>query len=216
MPPWLRVVLLIATVTLFWIAVRRPATQTPSQPKAPPVAESKPAEQQPVEHKPVKVQIVDGRGQPIDTLDVEPKKSPRFSPPAPQTETSTKAPPANPPAPKPKIPRPHSPPPEPAERVVIRDLKLKDQSGRVIYIGDIDLQPTLDRIAAGKRLRFPNDGSVFQNREKRLPKQASGYYREYVVPTPGDDGPGPQRLVIGEKDEIFYTSDHYRTFRRIK
>jgi len=77
-------------------------------------------------------------------------------------------------------------------------------------------QATLDRIAAGEKLRFPNDGSVFQNRERRLPKQPSGYYREYVVPTPSGDGPGPQRLVIGQEGETFYTHDHYRTFRRVK
>lgn len=100
---------------------------------------------------------------------------------------------------------------------VIRNVTLKDQSGRVIFRGDIDLQPTLDRIAAGKLLdRFPNDGSVFQNRERRLPKQPSGYYREYVVPTPDQSGPGPQRVIVGKDGEVFYTSNHYQSFRKVR
>lgn len=105
--------------------------------------------------------------------------------------------------------------------LVIRDLALRDQDDRVIYRGDIDLRPTLERIAAGKKLRFPNDGSVFQNREGRLPRQPSGSYREWVVPTPGEDGPGPQRIVtesgFGKEQgaAAWYTADHYRTFRKL-
>ena len=101
--------------------------------------------------------------------------------------------------------------------LVITNLKLKDETGRVIYQGDIDLQPTLDRIAAGDLLdRFRNDGSTFQNRERRLPRQPAGYYQEYVVPTPGERGPGPQRVVLGKDGEVYYTSDHYKSFRRIR
>lgn len=100
-------------------------------------------------------------------------------------------------------------------RLVIRNVSLRDQDGAVIYRGDIDLRPTLARIEAGKKLRFSHDGSVFQNREGRIPPQASGYYREWVVPTPGEDGPGPQRIVTGSAGETWYTADHYRTFQRI-
>lgn len=99
--------------------------------------------------------------------------------------------------------------------LVIEGLSLRDSEGRTIYRGSIDLAPTLERIAAGKRLRFPNDGSTFQNRERRLPGRAAGYYREWVVPTPGEPGPGPQRLVTGEEGEVWYTPDHYRSFRRV-
>lgn len=101
------------------------------------------------------------------------------------------------------------------EGPVIEGLSLRDADGRTIYRGSIDLGPTLERIAAGKRLRFPNDGVTFQNRERRLPGRPSGYYREWVVPTPGEPGPGPQRLVVGEEGDVWYTSDHYRSFRRI-
>lgn len=98
---------------------------------------------------------------------------------------------------------------------MIKGLALRDASGRTIYRGEIDLAPTLERIAAGRRLRFPNDGTTFQNRENRLPRRPPGYYREWVVPTPKEPGPGPQRLITGDGGEVWYTSDHYRSFRRL-
>ena len=75
-----------------------------------------------------------------------------------------------------------------------------------------ELRPTLDRINRGERFPHRNDGSIFGNREGRLPQRPYGYYREYVHPTPGVEGPGAQRLVIGQEGEIYYTPDHYRTF----
>ena len=97
----------------------------------------------------------------------------------------------------------------------IEGMVIRDQDGDVAFRGTIDLTATLQRVEAGKKLRFPNDGSVFQNREKRLPVKPAGYYREWVHPTEGLDGPGPQRIVTGEQGEIYYTPDHYRTFRRL-
>lgn len=96
------------------------------------------------------------------------------------------------------------------EGQVIRNL-----DGEVVFRGTVDLSATLQRIQAGKRLPFPNDGTVFQNREKRLPNKPSGHYREYVHPTPNLGGPGPQRIVKGNQGEYFYTPDHYRTFRKL-
>jgi ribonuclease T1 len=62
---------------------------------------------------------------------------------------------------------------------------------------------------------------VFQNRERRLPAQPRGYYREYTVETPGSPDRGARRIVTGGGDggavlprEYFYTADHYRSFRR--
>lgn len=98
----------------------------------------------------------------------------------------------------------------------IPNVSIRDQSGKVVFKGDIDLKPTLDRIAAGKRNEHRNDGSTFQNREGRLPRKSNGYYKEYVHPTPGVGGPGPQRVVIGEEGEVFYTHDHYKSFKRIR
>lgn len=89
-------------------------------------------------------------------------------------------------------------------------------TGDTLPIDTVDLKPTLDRILAGVRDRHRNDGSVFQNRSHRLPRKPDGYYREFVVPTEGVSGPGPQRLVIGGEGEIYYTPDHYETFIRIE
>jgi filamentous hemagglutinin len=54
------------------------------------------------------------------------------------------------------------------------------------------------------------------NGKPALPVQPLGYYREYVVPTPGVNGPGPQRIVIGQGGEMYYTPDHYDTFTPIR
>ena len=98
-----------------------------------------------------------------------------------------------------------------------------DQRTGQVHAGTVDLQPTLDRIHDGIPYPHRNDGSVFQNRppvggdgRPLLPVQPSGYYREYVVPTPGVNGPGPQRIVVGQGGEMFYTPDHYGTFVPIK
>lgn len=98
--------------------------------------------------------------------------------------------------------------------------KLENQTirdfGKVVYKGTIDLQPTLDRIARGERNTHRNDGSTFGNRERRLPQKPSGYYTEYVHPTKGINGPGPQRVIVGKGGDIWYTPDHYETFKKIK
>ena len=79
-----------------------------------------------------------------------------------------------------------------------------------------DLQPTLDRIARGDRNSHRNDGTVFQNRERKLPAKPSGYYKEYVHPTPKLSGPGPQRVIFGTDGDAWYTPDHYKTFIKIR
>ncbi len=64
---------------------------------------------------------------------------------------------------------------------------------------------------------FPHrqDGSVFGNRENRLPRKPRGYYREYTVVTPGLSHRGARRIVTGgDPPEIwYYTDDHYDSFR---
>ncbi len=65
---------------------------------------------------------------------------------------------------------------------------------------------------------FPSerDGITFQNRERLLPQQGRGFYREYTVPTPGEDDRGARRLVTGgargSDQQVFYTGDHYASF----
>ena len=43
----------------------------------------------------------------------------------------------------------------------------------------------LEQILQGGPFRYEKDGTVFGNRERLLPGQKRGYYREYTVPTPG-------------------------------
>lgn len=72
---------------------------------------------------------------------------------------------------------------------------------------------TLNLIDKGGPFPYPQDGTVFQNREGVLPSQSSGYYHEYTVITPGSDDRGARRVVTGKKtDEDYYTADHYATF----
>ena len=85
-----------------------------------------------------------------------------------------------------------------------------------VYQGTVDLQPTLDRIAAGVKYPSRNDGTTFSNNEGLLPQQPAGYYTEHVVPTPEVNGVGPQRLVTGQNGEVYYTPDHYKTFIPVK
>ena len=67
-----------------------------------------------------------------------------------------------------------------------------------------------------RRFAHPQDGSVFGNRERRLPRREHGYYREYTVPTPGLKHRGARRIVTGGDPpaEWYYTADHYGSFRR--
>jgi ribonuclease T1 len=70
-------------------------------------------------------------------------------------------------------------------------------------------------IRMGGPFPYRKDGSVFGNRERRLPRKPSGYYREYTVPTPGSPDRGARRIIAGSEGEMYYTDDHYRNFRRI-
>ncbi|MDQ4104882.1 MAG: ribonuclease N [Actinomycetota bacterium] len=67
-------------------------------------------------------------------------------------------------------------------------------------------------IQRGGPFPYRQDGTVFGNRERRLPQRQSGYYREYTVPTPGEDDRGPRRLITGGTAELYYTGDHYVSF----
>ncbi|SFS93567.1 ribonuclease domain-containing protein [Saccharopolyspora flava] len=72
---------------------------------------------------------------------------------------------------------------------------------------------TYQLIVKGGPFPYPGkDGSTFGNREGELPKQKSGYYKEYTVPTPGSKDRGARRLVTGSQEEVYYTGDHYESF----
>jgi ribonuclease T1 len=87
-----------------------------------------------------------------------------------------------------------------------------------------EARSTLEKIQRGGPFPYRKDGSVFQNRERRLPPQPRGYYTEYTVPTPGARDRGARRIVAGAgpagnpaaSGEYYYTGDHYQSFQRIR
>ena len=75
-------------------------------------------------------------------------------------------------------------------------------------------------ILSGGPFPYSKDGSVFGNRERLLPAEKRGFYREYTVKTPGSRDRGARRIVCGgptrtAPEACFYTADHYASFRRI-
>ena len=99
---------------------------------------------------------------------------------------------------------------------------------------------TLQLVQRGGPYPYERDGVVFGNYEKLLPAAQRGYYREYTVMTPGVRHRGARRMVVGCERErtaqqrpaqqspgplrlahcrdggvVYYTADHYRTFRRV-
>jgi ribonuclease T1 len=80
-------------------------------------------------------------------------------------------------------------------------------------------QRTYGAILNGGPFRYEKDGSVFGNRERLLPRERRGHYREYTVETPGSRDRGARRIVCGGErtapSVCWYTADHYASFRRI-
>ncbi len=78
---------------------------------------------------------------------------------------------------------------------------------------------TYELIRAGGPFPYDKDGVVFGNRERILPAQRRGFYREYTVKTPGSRDRGARRIVCGgaarTPDACFYSADHYASFRKI-
>jgi ribonuclease T1 len=78
---------------------------------------------------------------------------------------------------------------------------------------------TYTLIHQGGPFAHEKDGTVFGNRERLLPSQKRGYYREYTVATPGLRHRGARRIVCGGKpttpETCYYTADHYASFRKI-
>jgi ribonuclease T1 len=76
-------------------------------------------------------------------------------------------------------------------------------------------------ILAGGPFPYSKDGSFFGNRERILPFQRRGYYREYTVQTPGARTRGARRIICGgqqptQPENCFYTADHYQSFYLIQ
>ncbi|MFI6341167.1 ribonuclease domain-containing protein [Streptomyces sp. NPDC050535] len=78
-----------------------------------------------------------------------------------------------------------------------------------------EARETLALIDDGGPFPYARDGAVFGNFERELPRQQRGYYHEFTVRTPGESDRGARRIVTGEGGEIYYTDDHYKSFRAV-
>ncbi len=83
-----------------------------------------------------------------------------------------------------------------------------------------EAQSVTRAIRAGGPFAYPKDGIVFANRERFLPPEYRGFYREYTVATPGARDRGARRIVCGGKQPTapvacYYSNDHYASFHRI-
>ena len=94
-------------------------------------------------------------------------------------------------------------------------------SSGVISVVELPRQgrETYELIRQGGPFPYDKDGAVFGNRERLLPNEKRGFYREYTVITPGSRDRGARRIVCGGPPRTphacFYTADHYASFRQI-
>ena len=99
--------------------------------------------------------------------------------------------------------------------------KTGQPAGDTITLKELPVQgqQTYSAILNGGPFRHEKDGSVFGNRERQLPRERRGHYREYTVDTPGSRDRGARRIVCGGERTTpvacWYTADHYASFRRI-
>ena len=86
-----------------------------------------------------------------------------------------------------------------------------------VFVTELPLEAldTLELIASDGPYPFDRDGLTFQNREGILPDLPRGHYQEFTVVTPGLSHRGAKRLVSGADGELYYTTDHYESFREI-
>lgn len=78
-----------------------------------------------------------------------------------------------------------------------------------------EARQTIALIDRGGPFPYDRDGITFGNREGLLPLQSNGYYREYTVITPGSADRGERRIIAGRDGQLYYTDDHYESFRRV-
>jgi len=94
-----------------------------------------------------------------------------------------------------------------------RDALLDRQIAAVIDSMDRTGRPPAGVAQGGRRA---GRRGVFDNAEGRLPAQPRGYYTETDVWPRGPGGRGAGRLIFGKDGQVYYTADHYRTFRRVR
>lgn len=122
---------------------------------------------------------------------------------------------------QPRVPAPAtSAPPVPAaaEAMAPSATPMRADAARYPAFLPPEAHEVLQRIARGGPFPYRQDGGVFHNRERRLPAQPRGYYREYTVDTPGSPDRGARRLIAGGTPprDYWYTDDHYRSFQHFE
>jgi ribonuclease T1 len=78
-----------------------------------------------------------------------------------------------------------------------------------------EARDTIVLIRKGGPFPYERDGVAFSNWQQILPSRERGWYREYTVRTPGERTRGARRIVAGRDGRLYYTDDHYRSFKRI-
>jgi ribonuclease T1 len=78
-----------------------------------------------------------------------------------------------------------------------------------------EARQTIALIKKGGPYPYRKDGAAFGNFERLLPLHERGYYREFTVLTPGSRDRGTRRIILGKAGEMYYTDNHYASFRRV-
>lgn len=113
------------------------------------------------------------------------------------------------------ITAPRLPAPAPGTSTIPRGAAPNSDRGLPAFL-PTEAHATIRLIQRGGPFPYRQDGQVFGNRERLLPTQPRGWYREYTVDTPGLHHRGARRIVTGGDPprEWYYSDDHYRSFRR--
>jgi ribonuclease T1 len=95
------------------------------------------------------------------------------------------------------------------------------QEARAVAVVSLSALPaearqTVSLIRQGGPFPYERDGAAFRNFERLLPQHDRSYYREYTVRTPGIAHRGARRIVVGRGGELYYTDDHYASFKRVR
>ena len=96
--------------------------------------------------------------------------------------------------------------------------------GSTVYSGALNIGNTVNRIRMNNdSILTANDGGIYNNNSGALPA-ASAFYEFVVAPTSGTNinfsgspynvsAPGPMRLVMNNVGDVYFTGDHYSTFK---
>ena len=168
------------------------AAPAPTTPLSPSPTESSPTESSPTESSPT---------------ESSPTALPATATPVPPTATPTATP----------VPPTVTPIATPVPPTATRGPPARIDGLPVITLDELppEALETLTLIEREGPFPFRQDGTTFQNRERLLPRQPTGYYREYTVVTPGASTRGARRIVGGAQGERYYTDNHYDSFARI-